>query len=138
MRMNDPMTDLCAVLSAAVSAAFEAEGLDRKFGQVRRSDRPDLAPFQCNGAMAAAKAAGRPPRAVADAVAARVGWLNPEVAGPGFVNLRPDDELLRQRGQTIFDDPRAGAALAGDPKTVVVDFAWVWPSNIQFAGPWTK
>jgi len=122
MRMNDPMTDLCAVLSAAVSAAFEAEGLDRKFGQVRRSDRPDLAPFQCNGAMAAAKAAGRPPRAVADAVAARVGWLNPEVAGPGFVNLRPDDELLRQRGQTIFDDPRAGAALAGDPKTVVIDY----------------
>ena len=52
------MSDLASALSVVAGQAFEKIGLDAKLGQVRRADRPDLADFQCNGAMAAAKAAG--------------------------------------------------------------------------------
>ena len=48
------MSALSAELSAIAGAAFAAEGLSQAFGQVTRSDRPDLAQFQCNGALAAA------------------------------------------------------------------------------------
>ena len=63
------------------------------FGRVTASDRPDLADFQCNGALAAAKAAGRNPREIAERGrrapdrTIRV-WLSVEIAGPGFINLQ--------------------------------------------------
>ncbi len=53
---------LTAELSALACAAFAAEGFDGAFGAVRVSDRPDLAQFQCNGALGAAKSAGKNPR----------------------------------------------------------------------------
>ena len=49
------MISLGAELSAIAGDAFAAEGLSPSFGLVTRSDRPDLAQFQCNGALAAAK-----------------------------------------------------------------------------------
>jgi len=56
------MRDLRTDLSEAVGSAFAGVGLAASFGRVTGSDRPDLADFQCNGALAAAKSAGRPPR----------------------------------------------------------------------------
>ena len=53
------MTDLRADLGEAVGTAFAEAGLSASYGRVTPSDRPDLADFQCNGALAAAKAAGR-------------------------------------------------------------------------------
>ena len=46
------MTSLKGALSAAASAAFEAMGLEARWGEVRRSDKPELADFPvqwCNG-----------------------------------------------------------------------------------------
>ena len=48
------MTDLKSVLGEAVGAAFAAEGVDAALARVTASDRPDLADFQSNGALAAA------------------------------------------------------------------------------------
>ncbi|MET0181655.1 MAG: arginine--tRNA ligase, partial [Caulobacterales bacterium] len=64
------MKDLAQLLSAEAGAAFAALGLDPALGAVRRSDRPELADFQCNGAMAAAKAAGRKPQELAQDIIA--------------------------------------------------------------------
>ena len=44
-------------LNKILGSAFTACGLPAELGAVRVSDRPDLAQFQCNGAMAAAKQA---------------------------------------------------------------------------------
>ena len=63
------MTDLAAALGRALAGAFEACDLSAEYGRVAVSDRPDLADFQCNGALAAAKAARRNPREIAAAVA---------------------------------------------------------------------
>jgi arginyl-tRNA synthetase len=85
------MTALTAELTAIVSAAFAAEGLPAELGLVQVSNRPDLAQFQCSGALPAAKQARLNPRAVAEKIAARL-KANPlfakvEIAGPGFINL---------------------------------------------------
>ncbi|HPE49774.1 MAG TPA: arginine--tRNA ligase [Hyphomonas sp.] len=120
------MASLTKDLSAAASAAFEAMGLEARWGEVRRSDKPELADFQCNGAMGAAKGAGRNPRELAGEVAAALKAhpmvLSAEVAGPGFINLRVSDAALSARAETVRSESMAGAEPAADPQATVIDF----------------
>jgi arginyl-tRNA synthetase len=120
------MTSLAAELSRIAGAAFAAEGLPEHFGQVQVSDRPDLAQFQCNGAMAAAKATKSNPRAIAEKIAAHLKaepiFSKVEIAGPGFLNLDLSDAALNARAATLAADPRSGAAQTGTGKTLVIDF----------------
>lgn len=120
------MASLAQELSAAAGAAFEAVGLEARFGEVRRSDKPELADFQCNGAMAAAKAAGRNPREIAGEIAAALKVhplvLSAEVAGPGFINLRVSDGALSTRAEVVRGDAMAGAEKAADAQVTVIDF----------------
>ena len=48
------MSSILESLNVASCAAFSDLGFPSEIGLTRESDRPDLAPFQCNGAMAAA------------------------------------------------------------------------------------
>ncbi|MEM1193299.1 MAG: arginine--tRNA ligase [Pseudomonadota bacterium] len=88
-------------LSARMGAAFAAQGLDPALGKVRVSDRPDLAQFQCNGALAAAKMQKRNPRELAGLLAERL--LEEEIfrevtiAGPGFLNVNLADDYVAAR-----------------------------------------
>ncbi|MBA4338294.1 MAG: arginine--tRNA ligase [Hyphomonas sp.] len=120
------MVSLAKELSAAAGAAFEAVGLEARHGEVRRSDKPELADFQCNGAMAAAKAAGRNPReiatGIAEALKAHPLVLSADVAGPGFINLRVSDAALSARAEGVRCDAMAGGELAPDRQATVIDF----------------
>jgi len=120
------MSDLKRGLSEAVSAAFAAAGLPAELGRVTPSDRPDLADFQCNGALPAAKVAGRPPRDIAAELLARLEGdprlAAVEVAGPGFINIRVSDTALAQRAAEIAADPRLGATAVENPRKVLVDY----------------
>jgi arginyl-tRNA synthetase len=120
------MASLTKDLSAAASAAFEAMGLEARWGDVRRSDKPELADFQCNGAMGAAKSAGKIPRDVAAEVAAALKAhpmvLSAEVAGPGFINIRVSDAALAARAEAVREEKMAGAEGASDPQVTVIDF----------------
>jgi arginyl-tRNA synthetase len=120
------MTALTRELTAIVSDAFAAEGLSAEFGLVKPSDRPDLAQFQCNGALPAAKQAKTNPRALATKVADRL-KQNPmfakvEIAGPGFINLDLTDDALAARAATVAKDDRLGAPETGTGKTMVIDY----------------
>ncbi len=120
------MSDLKGVLSEAVGAAFAQAGLPPELGRVTASDRPDLADFQSNGALAAAKRVGKNPREIADAVAQALAG-DPrlsavEIAGPGFINLKLTDAALGARAQAIADDPRLGAERVAQPRRVLVDY----------------
>jgi arginyl-tRNA synthetase len=121
------MTDLRSTLGEAAAAAFAAEGLDEAFGRVTASDRPDLADFQCNGALAAAKAAKANPREIAGRILARLQddprLASLEIAGPGFLNFRLTDQALAERAQAVAEDPRAGAETVAAPRRVIVDYA---------------
>ena len=120
------MSDLKTRLGEAVSAAFAAEGLPPELGRVSASDRPDLADFQSNGALAAAKAAKANPREIAERVRARLladpRFSSVEVAGPGFINLKLTDAALGGRANEIADDPRHGAETVQTPRRVLVDY----------------
>ena len=50
------MKKLMEQMAEELSAAFEKSGYDPSYGKVTVSNRPDLCEFQCNGAMAGAKA----------------------------------------------------------------------------------
>ena len=120
------MTDLKGRLTAAVAAAFAAEGLPLDRAAVSASDRPDLADFQSNGALAAAKPARANPREIAARVAARLGddpdLASVEVAGPGFINLRVADALLAERTMAVEASALAGASAVEAPRRVLVDY----------------
>lgn len=119
------MNTLTQTLSALVGAAFESLGLPADFGAVRVSDRPDLAQFQCNGALAAAKQAGKNPREVAngliEALKDRPEFARLEIAGPGFLNITLTDAYVARfladfiKEETLADQP-------GQAKTIVLDY----------------
>ena len=115
---------LLADLTAAVGAAFAAEGLDPALGRVQVSDRPDLAQFQSNGALAAAKAAKANPRALAEKIAARLAadprFAKVEIAGPGFLNFVLADGVLD--AALAAPDAVFAPAPVADRGRVVVDF----------------
>ena len=109
-----------------VRAAFAAAGLDPALGAVDVSRRPELCQFQCNGAMAAAKAARRNPRELATAVVAALQGV-PMIAaatveGPGFINLSATDAAIAEATRDLAGDPRLGVAPAAPPRRILVDF----------------
>lgn len=114
---------LISTLSQLFGDAFVAQGLDRSYGVVVVSARPDLAQFQCNGAMAAAKIAKQNPREVAQAVIDSLGDTSPftelSLAGPGFINITLTDEYLA--GYVDGLDERFGAA-AQPAQRMVIDY----------------
>ncbi|WP_374573025.1 arginine--tRNA ligase [Phenylobacterium sp.] len=120
------MSDLKTSLGETVQAAFAEAGLPAELGRVTPSDRPDLADFQCNGALAAAKIAKRNPREVAGEVVERLKGDSRlaavEIAGPGFINLKLADAALSERAGEIAADPRVGAASIEQPRRILVDY----------------
>ena len=50
------MKKILDLISARMEEAFEACGYEKRYAKVVLSNRPDLCEYQCNGAMAAAKA----------------------------------------------------------------------------------
>ncbi len=120
------MSDLKSALGEAVEAAFAAIGAPAELGRVTPSDRPDLADFQSNGALAAAKRLGKNPREIATAVVEKLAGdprlSSVEIAGPGFINLKVADAALSARADAIASDPRAGAETVEHARKVIVDY----------------
>ena len=120
------MSSLAQKLSLIVGYAFEAQGFDRAFGRVGMSDRADLAQFQCNGAMIAAKGAKKNPKDVAGDIVNEL-LKNPvfskiEIAGPGFININVTDEYLAAYLNEAGDGGRAGMEKSGEGITTVLDY----------------
>jgi arginyl-tRNA synthetase len=94
---------------------------------VRRSQDPKFGDYQANMAMPLGKRLGRPPREVAAEIVRRLDLADlcqpPEIAGPGFINLRIKDDWLAQRLATAVADPRLGIAAVARPRTFVVDYS---------------
>jgi arginyl-tRNA synthetase len=120
------MPSLLDTLSGHVGAAFAALDLPAEYGVVTESAKRESAPYQCNGAMAAARTARQAPRAVADAIALHLKTSAPElgveVAGPGFLNLTPPSQTYSARAGELVGDARAGAGLAPASARMMIDF----------------
>ncbi len=83
--------------------------------------------FQANCAMPIAKATGQNPRVVSQNLVAHLKVEDlceaPEIAGPGFINLRLKGERLEAETGRLARDPLLGVEPATKPKTVIVDFS---------------
>src|SRR4051812_37887306 len=83
--------------------------------------------YQANCAMALAKALGRKPQEIAQAVVQALDlgdWLEaPEVAGQGFINLRLKNDWLAAQVRAMAADERLGVTRTEKPKTFVIDFS---------------
>lgn len=105
---------------------FDKLGLDSKFAVVKVSDRPDLSDFQCNGALALAKAARRNPREIATLIAAELeqdaDFAKVSIDGPGFINLTMQDSAIGSLLDRIAEDKDLGCAKVEQPKKIVMDF----------------
>ncbi len=83
--------------------------------------------YQANFAMSLGKQLGQPPRQVAERVVAALDVADlcepPEVAGPGFINLRLLPSTLSAQMDRLVADPRLGVEPAREPRTFIVDFS---------------
>ncbi len=127
------MEKLLDVLSACLGQAFEDCGYDRSYGKVTVSNRPDLCEFQCNGALAAAKAYHKAPVKIAEEVVGQLGgaeagsekeniWQETAVAAPGFINLKLDADFLSGWLGSMAEDEKLGCQTEEKPQTIVIDY----------------
>ena len=94
---------------------------------IRPSQDPKFGDYQANCAMPLGKQLGRPPRDVAAEIVARLHVEDlchpPEIAGPGFINLRLRDEWLAEALAAARKDERIGVPPTETPRTYVVDYS---------------
>ena len=94
---------------------------------IRRSQDPRFGDYQANFAMPLGKRLKRKPQDVAAEIAQQVELKDlcqtPEVAGPGFINLRIRDDRLIGRLAEAVSDSRLGVPTVEKPRTYVVDFS---------------
>ncbi|HEY7047458.1 MAG TPA: arginine--tRNA ligase [Jatrophihabitantaceae bacterium] len=129
--------ELAAAVSTAVTACLDAgefTGTRPDDVVVERPKNRDHGDYATNVALRLAKGAGRPPREVAEAIAARLrtveGIAAVDVAGPGFLNITLASGTLGQLARTIVDAGPAygtGDALAG--RSVNLEFVSANPTG---------
>ena len=120
------MKKLMEQMAAELSAAFEKAGYDPGYGRVTVSNRPDLCEYQCNGAMAGAKAYKKAPFMIAEDVVSHLAdsgvFSMAEVVKPGFINLKVNEEFLADYLREMSSDEKLSAAASDKPKTIVIDY----------------
>jgi arginyl-tRNA synthetase len=115
--------DLISALRFAVARAVEAGEFAAEVPSeivVERPKNRDRGDYASNIALRLAKAAGKPPRVVAEAIAKQLaeadGIATVDVAGPGFLNITVESGSLGEVARQIVDDGAAygtGTSLAG-------------------------
>ncbi|MDR6935585.1 arginine--tRNA ligase [Luteibacter sp. 3190] len=117
---------LASLVDTRLAAVFDALGLPVHLARSQPSDRPELGDLQCNGALAAAREARRPPRAIAEDIAGALRaddvFADVAVAGPGFVNLTLSRRSLAGCAAAMVEDDALGVPDDGAGRLVVLDF----------------
>ncbi len=119
------MEKILDIIAARMRQAFADAGYDAAYGKVTVSNRPDLCEYQCNGALAAAKAYHRAPMQIATAVVSKLNGEDYDLAeavAPGFINLKLSGAFLRDYLEAMRTSPDFGISKSGTGKTVVVDY----------------
>lgn len=121
------MKKILDFITKEVTKAFAECGYDESYAKVTLSNRTDLCEYQCNGAMAAAKAYKKAPFMIADEIAGRL-KNNPmfesvESVKPGFLNFKLDAGYLAEYLQEMQKDTeRFGCEKAVNPKKIMIDY----------------
>jgi arginyl-tRNA synthetase len=121
-------------LEAMRDAGALPDGLDFSRVTVEPPRDPGHGDLATNAALVLAKAAGRKPRDLADALAARLAEqaevTGVSVAGPGFINLRLDDGVWhRCLAEVLRAGPDYGASDLGGGRKVNVEYVSTNPTG---------
>lgn len=100
--------------------------------EVVQSTNEKFGHYQCNSAMKLAKAAGKKPREVAEALVAALDKNDTQgkamvkeftIAGPGFINIELAPEYLSSTVDAILRDPHLGVPPQSRQERVIIDFS---------------
>src|SRR6056297_3557849 len=96
-------------------------------GMIRSTNDPKFGDYQCNCAMPLAKQLGKNPRLIAQEIVDHLDvdsfCETPEIAGPGFINLKVRDSFIASSITDMLDDDRCGVPVEQNPATIIVDFS---------------
>lgn len=120
------MKKIVDLIIEELKPAFTGCGYDEKFIRVTLSNRPDLCEYQCNGAMAAAKAYKKKPIDIANELVEQLKdssmFSEINAVMPGFINIRLNPEYLAGYVNRMASDVKYGLEEAKDPETIIVDY----------------
>ena len=120
------MKKIADILTFELEAAFEKAGCDKQYAKVTLSNRPDLCEYQCNGAMAAAKAYKKAPIMIANDVVEvlkeSVCIEQVEAVNPGFINIILDGEFVASYLGKMSEQEKLGVEEPTKQKTIIVDY----------------
>ncbi len=124
--MNATQEQLKLKFEQALVAAFGAEyaGVDPI---LVHASNPQFGDYQANVALSLSKKLGKQPRAIASMIVEKLDVSEicetPEIAGPGFINLKLKIAYLEAQLKTIQTDSKLGVPAAKTPKREIVDFS---------------
>ena len=124
--MNATQEKLKHQFEQALVAAFGAEyaGVDPI---LVTASNPKFGDYQANVALSLSKRLGKQPRQIAAAIADKLDVSEiceqPEIAGPGFINLKLKTTYLETQLNAIQSDSRLGVPTAKTPQREIVDFS---------------
>ncbi|MCD6394436.1 MAG: arginine--tRNA ligase [Planctomycetes bacterium] len=123
------MKPVIDILEERISLAMaQVTGLGPQPALVKPATDAKFGDYQANGVMAAAKKLKTNPRALAEKLVRQLELddicMPPEIAGPGFINLRLKTDFLAGNLLEInADTAHLGISRTEKPKTIVVDFS---------------
>lgn len=124
--MNSTIAYLTAQIQQALVSAF-GEDLAGTDPVLVPTTSPKFGDYQANLAMSLAKRLQNKPRAIAEAIVQHLDVSAccepPEIAGPGFINLRLKLSYLHEQLQQMLQSDRLNVAPAKTPQRVIVDFS---------------
>ena len=120
------MKKILECIVAELAPAFENCGYDCSYARVTLSNRPDLCEYQCNGAMAAAKAYKKKPIDIANEVVEKLqgNEMFSEITAvmPGFINIRLNGEYLASYMNGMQAEDKLGVEEVKTGETIIVDY----------------
>ena len=120
------MEKIVSLLAKELEEAFVQAGDEKEYAKVTLSNRPDLCEYQCNGAMAGAKAYKKAPIMIAQAVVANLKDSacieSAEAVNPGFINIRLDKKFVADYLNAMLEEEACGIEKLENPKTIIVDY----------------
>ncbi|PAY17400.1 arginine--tRNA ligase [Rhodopirellula sp. SM50] len=110
------------------SFASQIDDPDRYAAMIRPAGNPKFGDYQANCAMPIGKlVADSNPRQVAAELIEQLQLDDicetPEIAGPGFINLRLKDSFLQDRLAEMLADDRCGVTPVASPKKILIDYS---------------
>jgi arginyl-tRNA synthetase len=133
MKSASLIDELCSRFRAAIERVAGEANAPRD-PQIRPTTDPKFGDYQCNAAMALARPLKQNPRQIAQQIVDAVDLEGvaepPQIAGPGFINIRLTDTFLERRLQDIPAPPqredetdRFSIAPTEHPLRVVIDYS---------------